>query len=132
MAISQEQAAQALQSSGVSVFGLQVQDMGQVVKLTGTVGSEADKQKAQQALEATGNKVANHLQVQASAASPASGGASAGGGGQKYTVKSGDNLRKIAQRFYGDEMKWHAIRDANRDRLPDPDKIQAGMELVIP
>ncbi len=132
MAMSQEQAAQALQSSGVSVFGLQVQDMGQVVKLTGTVGSEADKQKAQQALEATGNKVANHLQVQAPAAGSAGSSAATGGSGQKYTVKSGDNLRTIAQRFYGDEMKWHAIRDANRDKLPDPDKIQAGMELVIP
>ena len=132
MAMSQEQAAQALQSSGVSVFGLQVQDMGQVVKLSGTVASEGEKQKAQQALEATGAKVANHLQVQAPAAGTAASGGATGGGGQKYTVKSGDNLRKIAQRFYGDEMKWHAIRDANRERLPDPDKIQAGMELVIP
>lgn len=52
--------------------------------------------------------------------------------GQSYTVKSGDNLRKIAQHFYGDEMKWHAIRDANRDKLPNPDKIQVGMTLIIP
>ncbi len=132
MAMTQEQAAQALQSSGVSVFGLQVQDMGPVVKLSGTVGSEADKQKAQQALEASGAKVANHLEVQASSAGSAATSGAAGGGGQKYTVKSGDNLRRIAQQFYGDEMKWHAIRDANRDKLPNPDKIQAGMELVIP
>lgn len=52
--------------------------------------------------------------------------------GQTYTVKPGDNLRKIAQHFYGDEMKWHAIRDANPDKLPTPDKIQVGMKLIIP
>ena len=52
--------------------------------------------------------------------------------GQQYTVKSGDNLRRIAQHFYGDEMQWHRIRDANRAKLPAPDKIQAGMVLIIP
>jgi nucleoid-associated protein YgaU len=52
--------------------------------------------------------------------------------GQIYTVKPGDNLRKIAQHFYGDEMQWHRIRDANRDKLPNPDKIQIGMQLTIP
>ena len=67
--------------------------------------------------------MADYLQVQQS------GGASAG---QTYTVKSGDNLRKIAEHFYGDESKWHAIRDANKGVLPDPDKIQAGMTLTIP
>ncbi len=51
---------------------------------------------------------------------------------ETYTVKSGDNLRRIAQHFYGDEMKWHKIRDANRDKLPNPDKIQEGMTLNIP
>jgi nucleoid-associated protein YgaU len=52
--------------------------------------------------------------------------------GQIYTVKPGDSLRKIAQHFYGDEMQWHRIRDANRDKLPNPDKIQIGMQLTIP
>ncbi len=51
---------------------------------------------------------------------------------ETYTVKSGENLRRIAQHFYGDEMQWHKIRDANRDKLPNPDKIQAGMTLRIP
>ncbi len=58
--------------------------------------------------------------------------ASPASSGQVYTVKSGDNLRKIAQHFYGDEMKWHKIRDANRDKLPNPDRIQVGMTLTIP
>ena len=35
-------------------------------------------------------------------------------GSQSYTVKSGDTLGKIAKHFYGDEMKWHAIRRPTR------------------
>jgi nucleoid-associated protein YgaU len=126
MAVNQQQAAAALQKAGVSVYGLQVEDMGGSVTLRGTVASEAEKQKAEQALkQATDMEVANYLQVQST-------GATSDAGTQTYTVKSGDNLRKIAQHFYGDEMKWHAIRDANREKLPDPDKIQVGMQLRIP
>ena len=126
MAVSQQQAAAALQKAGVSVFGLQVEDTGASVALRGTVGSEAEKQKAEQALrQATDTEVANYLEVQGRADSAAS-------GGQSYTVKSGDNLRKIAKHFYGDEMKWHAIRDANPELAANPDKIQVGQTLTIP
>ena len=125
MAVSQQQAAAALQKAGVSVFGLQVEDTGASVALRGTVGSEAEKQKAEQALrQATDTQVANYLEVQ-------SGGDSTSGG-QSYTVKSGDNLRKIAQHFYGDEMKWHAIRDANPELAANPDKISVGQKIIIP
>lgn len=57
------------------------------------------------------------------------GGAAAGGGQHTYTVESGDNLSKIAQK-YG--TNWKAIYDANRDILTDPDMIQPGQELKIP
>ena len=53
----------------------------------------------------------------------------AGGGGNTYTVQSGDNLTKIAAK-YG--SNWKAIYDANRDILKDPDKIYPGQELKIP
>jgi len=49
-----------------------------------------------------------------------------------YTVKSGDSLSKIAQQFYGNASQYPKIFDANRDKLNNPDKIQPGMELVIP
>ena len=62
----------------------------------------------------------------------AGGASSAAEAMETYTGKSGDKLRRIAQHFYGDEMKGHKIRDANRDKLPNPDKIQAGMTLNIP
>ena len=51
---------------------------------------------------------------------------------QKYTVKAGDSLSKIAKHFYGDANQYMRIFDANQDQLSDPDKIQAGQELSIP
>ena len=57
-----------------------------------------------------------------------------GGGGtgtQTYTVQKGDNLSKIAERFYG-KQDWKRIYDANRTLLDDPDKISPGQVLTIP
>ena len=53
-------------------------------------------------------------------------------GGQTYTVKSGDTLSKISQQFYGSANEYMRIFYANRDKLSDPDKIQAGQQLIIP
>jgi nucleoid-associated protein YgaU len=49
-----------------------------------------------------------------------------------YTVKSGDSLSKIAKHVYGDANKWHAIFDANRDKIKNPDLIQPGQVLNLP
>ncbi len=49
-----------------------------------------------------------------------------------YTVASGDNLSKIARRFYGNANAWKTIFDANRDQLTDPDRIKPGQILKIP
>ncbi|HEY8461752.1 MAG TPA: LysM peptidoglycan-binding domain-containing protein [Blastocatellia bacterium] len=54
------------------------------------------------------------------------------GGGQTYTVKSGDTLSKISQQFYGSPNEYMRIFYANRDKLSDPDKIQVGQQLIIP
>lgn len=51
---------------------------------------------------------------------------------QTYTVKSGDSLSKIAKHLYGDPEKWHAIFDANRDKIKNPDLIQPGQVLTVP
>jgi uncharacterized protein YidB (DUF937 family) len=51
---------------------------------------------------------------------------------QWYTVASGDNLSKIAKRFYGDANQWRRIFDANRDQLENPDLIHPGQKLKIP
>ena len=59
-------------------------------------------------------------------------GGGAGAGQQTYTVQKGDTLSHIAQQHYGKASKWHAIFDANRDQIDDPDKIFPGQVLKLP
>ena len=49
-----------------------------------------------------------------------------------HTVERGDTLYGIARKFYGDGNLHTTIREANRDRVPDPRKIPVGTVLVIP
>ena len=66
----------------------------------------------------------------AAAAAAAAGGATSGA--RTYTVKPGDSLSKISQEFYGHANQYMKIFEANKDKLADPDKVRAGMQLVIP
>jgi len=54
----------------------------------------------------------------------------AGGDEQPYTIKPGDNLSRIAERFYGKANKYTDIARANG--INDPNRIQAGQELKLP
>jgi len=47
-----------------------------------------------------------------------------------YTVKEGDSLSSIAEKFYGDLYQWPKILEANN--LLNPDLLEVGMVLVIP
>ena len=49
-----------------------------------------------------------------------------------YTVVAGDTLSKIAKREYGDASKWHAIYEANKDTIKNPDLIYPGQTFKIP
>lgn len=52
---------------------------------------------------------------------------------QQYTVRPGDNLSKIAKKFYDDSEQWELIYARNRQLIgPRPDALKVGMELVIP
>ena len=51
---------------------------------------------------------------------------------QFHTVVSGDNLSKIAKKFYGDANQYPAIFEANKPMLSHPDKIYPGQVLRIP
>ena len=51
---------------------------------------------------------------------------------QWHTVVSGDNLSKIAEKFYGDPNKYPVIFEANKPMLTHPDKIYPGQMLRIP
>jgi nucleoid-associated protein YgaU len=56
----------------------------------------------------------------------------ADGGGPTYTVRKGDTLSAIAQQHYGKASRWHAIFEANRDQIDDPDLISPGQVLKLP
>lgn len=49
-----------------------------------------------------------------------------------YTVKSGDNLSKIAKEVYGDANQYTQIFEANQPLLKDPNEIFPGQVLRIP
>jgi hypothetical protein len=66
------------------------------------------------------------------AAAAAGGGSAATSAARTYTVQAGDNLSKISKHFYGDPNQYMKIVNANKETLPDPDKIKPGMELNIP
>jgi len=68
----------------------------------------------------------------AAAAAAAAGGAPLTPAARTYTVQPGDNLSKISKQFYGDANKYMKIFEANKDKLTDPDKVKAGMDLIIP
>ena len=52
--------------------------------------------------------------------------------GKFYTIKSGDNLSKIAKEFLGDGNKYMDIVKANKGIIDDPDKIYPGQTIRIP
>ncbi|HTU75707.1 MAG TPA: phage tail tip lysozyme [Trebonia sp.] len=51
---------------------------------------------------------------------------------RSYTVKHGDTLYGIAQRFYGDGKYWHGLYQANRSKISNPNLIWAGDKLTMP
>ncbi|CCD41501.1 FIG00455140: hypothetical protein [Candidatus Paraburkholderia kirkii UZHbot1] len=51
---------------------------------------------------------------------------------QYYAVVSGDNLWKIAEKYYGSGAKNDLIFEANKPMLKSPDKIYPGQVLHVP
>jgi nucleoid-associated protein YgaU len=49
-----------------------------------------------------------------------------------YTIKSGDTLSAISQKYYGDANKYNQIFEANREVIKHPDKIYPGQQIRIP
>ena len=49
-----------------------------------------------------------------------------------YTVRSGDTLSLIAERFYQNPGRWQWIYAANRSKIGNPNSIYVGEKLTIP
>jgi len=49
-----------------------------------------------------------------------------------YEIVSGDTLGAIAKRFYGNAAQYTRIHEANKELIPDPNKIYPGQKIKIP
>ncbi|MEB3753645.1 peptidoglycan-binding protein LysM [Acinetobacter sp. MD2(2019)] len=114
-----------IQSLGLPVAGLSVNynSSTDLATIQGQVKSQADKEKI---ILAVGNidhvaQVDDQMTVEEPA--PES---------KFYTVKSGDNLSKVAKEFYGDANQYPKIFEANKPMLKSADAIYPGQVLRIP
>ncbi len=73
-------------------------------------------------------KPAAEQTAMASPDKPAEGGMAEGK--DPYIIARGDNYWKLAQKFYGDGMKWSMLKEANPDY--NPDHLPIGSPLVVP
>ena len=53
-----------------------------------------------------------------------------GGEDQPYTIKAGENLSKISEKFYGSASKYETI--AQHNGISNPDHIQVGQTINVP
>jgi nucleoid-associated protein YgaU len=117
---------QLIQSRNVRLDHLHVQD--DKLFMQGAAPNEDIKNEvwnAIKAVDATFGDLTCDISIDSSLPAPAP-------EAQKYTVRPGDSLSKIAKQFYGDANQYMRIFDANHDQLDDPNKIQVGQELSIP
>ena len=115
--------------SGAS--NLQVSEEGDVLRVSGTVPSEDAKKRLWDEYSRIDPEMRSGDLVLDVEVGGGGGGGSwgEGGGEESYTVKSGDTLSEIGQK-YG--VAWREIFEANSDQLDDPDKIKVGQKLRIP
>ena len=52
--------------------------------------------------------------------------------GKTYTVKSGDTLQKISEKFFGTTKRWHDIAELNTTVIDDVDNLKVGTVIKIP
>ena len=114
-----------ISAQGLQVDGLDVGfDAGSgTVNVSGTVADQATREKVVLCCGNVERVAAVNDLLTVSSPEPES---------QWHTVVSGDNLSKIAKKFYGDANKYPVIFEANKPMLSHPDKIYPGQMLRIP
>ena len=112
-------------AQGLKVEGLKVGFDGAtaVVTVAGTVADQATKEKVLLCCGNVAGVASVTDQIVVEKPEPEA---------QWHTVVSGDNLSKIAKKFYGDANKYPVIFEANKPMLKHPDKIYPGQVLRIP
>ena len=135
-----EKLEQYVTGLGLKVRGLDITFDDGTARVSGTVADRATKERV---ILALGNvegvsQVRDTLKV-APARKPTSNTAAArarrkaaGAAQTMHTVKSGDTLSKIAQKYLGDANRYPEIFKANQPMLKDPNLIYPGQVLRIP
>ena len=96
---------------------------------TASVVAAAPAGAATQATQATQATVAGQAPTLAAAPARRTARAQAG---RSYTVRTGDTLSGIAQRFYGHAGDWPYLYRVNRGTVSDPNLIYTGEVLRVP
>ena len=50
----------------------------------------------------------------------------------EYTVRIGDTLSEISERFLGTQTRYREIYEMNRDRIESPDRLKIGKAIRVP
>jgi hypothetical protein len=53
-------------------------------------------------------------------------------GASEHTVAPGDTLSLIARKYYGTQLNWEKIYQANKSTMKHPDYIYVGQKIIIP
>ncbi len=114
---------QAVTDMGFEVENLNITFDDGVATVTGTVQSQADREKVVLVVGNTEGVAQVDDQIEVVTPEPEA---------TYYTVVSGDTLWKIASDHYGNGSKYPVIFEANKPMLSDPDKIYPGQVLRIP
>ncbi|MDA3062276.1 MULTISPECIES: peptidoglycan-binding protein LysM [unclassified Campylobacter] len=106
--------------SSTPIEGLDVKIEGNVVKVSGN----ADKETLEKAALIAGNvNGISSVEIE---------GVNEDSEENYYTIVKGDNLSKIAKKFYGDANKYPVIFEANREVIKDANLIYPGQKIRIP
>jgi nucleoid-associated protein YgaU len=114
---------QEVSDLGLAADGLDIAVEGDTVKLKGRAATQEEKEKL---VLAVGNvsgvaKVDEDIAIETPAAAAVF-----------HTVRPGDTLSAIAQKYLGKASRYAELFEANRPMLTDPDKIYPGQVLRIP
>ena len=123
----------AMQAQNVQLQNVNLQDNKLYIR--GAAPSQDAKNKVWDQIKLVDPSYSADLIADIQAPAAAAAAAGAGGTGstsRTYTVKPGDSLSRISKEVYGNADLYMRIFEANKDKLSEPDKIKAGMQLLIP
>ena len=112
-----------VQGLGFDVENLSVRVDGDTATVSGSVDSQADREKIVLAIGNTEGIAGVNDNLEVSNPEPEA---------TFHTVERGDTLSGIAKKHYGKGSKYMVIFEANKPMLEDPDKIYPGQVLRIP